>query len=87
MKPMNNLDKAKRIQQEVEAYSLTFSINNLGVARGVAGVAANLIPCTPYCSKAGELNIFVYVEDLQKILNDTVYPKQKTHTKSYFNQQ
>ena len=87
MKPMNNLNKAKRIQQEVQAYSLTFSINDLGVACDVAGVAANLIPYTSNCSKAGELNIFVYVEDLQKILNDAVYSKQKMHTKCYFNQQ
>ena len=29
----------------------------------------------------------MYVEDLEKILNDAVYSKQKMHTKSDFNQQ
>ena len=33
------------------------------------------------------MTFFVYVEDLQKILNDAVYSKQKMHTKRYFNQQ
>ena len=89
---LNETDEQLRQSKEnlAGSTSLFFNVQHKqprSRACSVAGVEANWIPCTSYCSKAGEMTFFVYVEDLQKIIKDAVYSKQKMHSNSYFNQQ